>query len=374
LFAGYWSVALARRPLSQRLPPEDAHVGPRPRQRRSAADQSAVARSARHAVSPKQVLAAGGLLLLCALPGLLPALQMLGGTSAQTAYQADFIQVYYRLNHHLDPKSFSIAAYVCYTLMFLVWTLLLRALTIDNEAERFLAWFVLGAVLIACGGLIVGLLPRPEKPMQYALALKLLKFYPFRLADVFIPLAFAAGLVGVMQKTVWIERLLHITTRNPGVKRITVPVWLVFGGLFLYAVLMPTPDRNPSRLEAQPLADWQAACRWIDAHTPADAVFHTPHRSWAFKWYAQRAEYVAFKDCPQDAAGIVEWNRRLRFLRKWGEDNHPGGYSAAELRRLHEDTGITHLIVRRLGPIHLKPIYRNQSYRVYDLTATAAQP
>lgn len=34
-----------------------------------------------------------------------------------------------------------------------------------------------------------------------------------------------------------------------------------------------------------------------------NALILTPRKS-AFKWMAERAEYVCYKDCPQDAAGI----------------------------------------------------------------------
>src|SRR6185295_11471036 len=79
--------------------------------------------------------------------------------------------------------------------------------------------------------------------------------------------------------------------------------------------------------------DWLDACRWIDQHLPAEALVHTPHKEWSFKWDAHRAEYVAFKDCPQDAAGIVEWNTRLNYTKNWFDSHYKDEfYSADELR------------------------------------------
>jgi hypothetical protein len=97
-------------------------------------------------------------------------------------------------------------------------------------------------------------------------------------------------------------------------------------------------------------------------------LIFTPKESRSFKWFAERPEYVAFKDCPQDAAGIVEWNNRLKFIKKWGEDNWNGeSYSAAVTRQLHETTGITHLVSRRWGPFEAPIIYENGTYRIYQL-------
>ena len=42
-------------------------------------------------------------------------------------------------------------------------------------------------------------------------------------------------------------------------------------------------------------------------------------------------------------------------------------YSAEELRGLRQQTGLTHLLTDRLGPLELEPIYRNQTFQVYDL-------
>ncbi len=99
-------------------------------------------------------------------------------------------------------------------------------------------------------------------------------------------------------------------------------------------------------------------------------LVQTPHNRSSFKWYAERPEYVTFKDCPQDAAGIVEWNRRMRFLAQWYQEQFADGlYSTAELRELTRETGITHLVTDRLGPMEPAPTYQNATYRVYDLRA-----
>jgi len=140
--------------------------------------------------------------------------------------------------------------------------------------------------------------------------------------------------------------------------------------LFVLSLVRAHSVAEVNRYSGELRADWIDACRWIDRHLPTDALVQTPHNGWAFKWFAGRAEYVAFKDCPQDAVGIVEWNRRLNFLSKWyGVQYVDQFYSADELRDLRRQTGITHLLTDRLGPLELEPIYHNETFQIYDLSS-----
>jgi hypothetical protein len=121
-------------------------------------------------------------------------------------------------------------------------------------------------------------------------------------------------------------------------------------------------------MSAATYADWLKACRWLHDHTPHDALAYAPNEDWAIKWYAERAEYVNFKDCPQDAAGIVEWYERQRRLSRWSRENYVDRqFSADEMQALHRQTEITHLIVSRFGPIDMSPVYENNSFRIYDI-------
>ena len=146
--------------------------------------------------------------------------------------------------------------------------------------------------------------------------------------------------------------------------------WCLGAVLFALALARAHSVVETNRYSGELRADWIAACQWIDGHLPHAAVVQAPHNGWAFKWFAHRAEYVTFKDCPQDAAGIVEWNRRLVFLKKWYEDQYVDQfYSADELRGFRRATGITHLLTDRLGPLELEPVYRNTTFQVYDLSS-----
>ena len=324
------------------------------------------------------------LLALLALPGLIPVVQLLlEPASGETKRAATYIQVYYRLAHHLDPMLFPLRAYVSYVALLLLWLIGLRRES-RSEARRLFDRVVAWSVVFALAGLLVGAGTRPAATMPWFMErAALLKFYPFRLADVLVPLAVSVLAVG------WWEREMAgdaigdrgLCAANdadsgglcPPLRRTNAgltPKRCLCAALFVLALVRAHSVVETNRYSGELRADWIAACQWIDGHLPHDAVVQAPHNGWAFKWFARRAEYVAFKDCPQDAAGIVEWNRRLIFLKKWYEDQYVDQfYSAEELRGFRLATGITHLLTDRLGPLELEPVYRNATFQVYDLSS-----
>ena len=296
--------------------------------------------------------------LLCSLPGLIPAVGLLGASAAEIQSEANYIQVFYRLKHHLDPSGFGIFSYVFYLVLTVVWFCVHRFGT-PSESQRLFFWFVVAATVIAFAGFVVGFHDGDPSEMPfYQMRMKLMKFYPFRLFDVLLPIAVAVCVSGLVNGRV-------TNGREEKRSRIRAIGWLIFGSAFVACVLYlalrdPSPDNKLRRDR-----DWIAACQWIEQNTPRDALFLTPTNNKNFKWYAQRAEYVSWKDCPQDALGIVEWNRRLRYLKQWAKTKFDHGYSQAAVLDLSATTAITHIITKRLGSFEQEPIFRNDSYRVY---------
>jgi hypothetical protein len=211
-------------------------------------------------------------------------------------------------------------------------------------------------------GILVGWGPRPIDQMPLArLRTWLLKFYPFRLADLLVPL---------LLSVVMFERVSDwAAVQSSGWKRHSAG--LLAAAAFAVALWIPGADRSSSRMPPAQEADWIAACEWIRRETPENALLYAANEDWAVKWFAHRAEYVNYKDCPQDAAGILEWVRRLRTINRWHRAAFADGrLSENDLQNLHEQTGITHLLISRLGPIDSEPLYRNGSFRVYAIAPT----
>ena len=305
------------------------------------------------------------ILIVFALPGLIPVYRLLTeSVSPDTRRAATYIQVYYRLAHHLDPMLFSVRSYVCYALLVIVWLCSCRW---DGQtiAKKRLDHIVFWSVIFALAGILIGWGPRPPiRMLLYDQRMNLLKFYPFRLADVLLPIAVAVSLVSVLERTAF-----KATSSRTWRTFLSHPLWILT--LFFIAGLWRAHSLSETnRYSLEDRADWLDVCSWIEHHLPSDALVQTPTNGWAFKWFAGRAEYVAFKDCPQDAVGIVEWNTRLNFLQKWFENNYVDEfYSAGELKSLRQKTGLTHLLTDRLGPLELEPIYRNGTFQVYDLSS-----
>jgi hypothetical protein len=297
------------------------------------------------------------LLVVCALPGLVAALSVARGSSSE----ADVVQVFGRLRHHLDPREFSPASYCWYALLTVIWLAgrFWRAGSRDNAFDLF----VLASLVIALVGIAIGFGPRPAEQMPfYELRAKLLKFYPFRLYDAVLPIAAAMTCVRAVGNWPSIA-----SVRPRAASRTRLAIWAGTAVAFAISVLIPTIDDNPSRLPPGRLADWIDACGWIDEHAPRDALFLTPRGTWAFKWYAERPEFFAHKDCPQDAPAILEWQRRRIFLAGWRHAFAQGPYTLADLRTLQQETGVTHIIADRRDWFPLDEIYGNASYRVYQL-------
>ena len=318
-------------------------------------------------------LLAGGFWLLCAVPGLWPAVAMLlEPVDVRTKFAGDYLQVFYRLKHHLDPMQFALWRYAGYAAMtagvagLYVWERRRwnRLHQPVPAAWRMLIAIVLVSLLIAAIGVLLGARSGPASEMPgFKWRLRLLKFYPFRVYDLLLPLLLSLAIVRTLGQTLfskWDSQLQR-------------PRWRILCGvltlvLLWAAIVAPFIDRRGTRMTADQREAWLDVCAWIKQNLPEESEVMTPPNSWAFKWFAQRAEFINFKDCPQDSSGIVEWNRRLLLITRWGIDSYDDQhYSIAETEALAAESGITHILAGRIGPFEQTPIYRNPYFRVYSI-------
>lgn len=296
--------------------------------------------------------------------GILPALSVVAGSTPQETYYANFVQVFHRLSHHLDPMMISVERYVAYFVLTVVTWIGLRALR-WQPAARWFASVVFASSIIAIVGCLIGMRSPSLSITDFAtipyfeLRMTLLKFYPFRLFDSFLPIL--ASIVG----SHLISRNLVLLDVSRRAKQVLI------AAVFVAALGMSANIGSNKHLDDEYVADWIDVCQWVDAHLLDDAVVMTPKDAWAFKWFAQRAEFVCGKDFPQDARGVAEWNQRLLFLRRWGERhfNSKSGYMRDVCLELANNKfqAITHILERRLGPLDLPVRYRNATFTVYEV-------
>ncbi|QDU79362.1 hypothetical protein Pla110_10700 [Polystyrenella longa] len=308
------------------------------------------------------------LMLIASAPGLIPALLLVGGGVPE----ADYLQVYVRLGHHLDPMQFPPFAWLYYIALILVWLggrITLRPIAAEVLFTRFVAM----TVLIATVGLIVGYRTGPVEEMWFgSLRTGLLKFYFFRMADVFIPIGASVTVTRLLWQ--WYAGINATCLQFPSSMRQGIVILLLVG-----VIVLPytKAGHNPSRMKPWRKRDWVEACEWIKANTSEDALFMTPRHAWAFTWFSDRSEYFAYKNMPQDAVSLLEWSERHEYQRDWLNRSFIEGTSPERKRvwkagpeavtELRSRTSATHCILHNSLTLPGTPAYRNRSYSVYSL-------
>ena len=318
--------------------------------------------------------------ILFALPGLIPALTLvLDKTLPQKDRElASFFQVFWRLKHHLDPTEIPGSQWLYLLLvgsglLFGLWGLrrIESGIPRHDGLRSMLAFFGMSA-LIALAGVMIGWHSvRAQEMDGWEWRASLLKFYPFRCFDALLPITSALVLGRFIQACAWPLGFHDATLpgsianrwqRNPAARRIA------FGVLILLPLWQSWRSREaaPAGYTVEQFQDWREACDWLRENTPTDALVLTPRESSAFKWFAERAEFVCYKDCPQDAAGILTWNQRLWMLHDWTlKSSMDGLYDKNDLRILRARTECDFIVTRILGPFEIEPVWQGRHWRIY---------
>jgi hypothetical protein len=200
------------------------------------------------------------------------------------------------------------------------------------------------------------------------LAAGLLRYYWFRMSDVMVPLAVSLLAVAVLsrwqsQRHPWFAVALSAAMLAAGA-HLGEQVWI------RQTYLWPRADWGVAELD-----DYRELCRWAADETSPDAVFLVPRMSQTFRWHAGRAEVVTRKDLPQDAAGIVEWWRRLTRIYSRDDTQRPWHDSLAELgaerlRELGAQFGADYVVTSASPPLDLERVGpRTRSWAIYKLPA-----
>lgn len=341
-------------------------------------------------------LVIGGLI---SLVGLLPALALEQGVDPAVVSEASRIYVFDRLPHHLAPLSlkpaelatkFTRFGLVCAAMVGL-WAYARRGAAMQRgkavppaETGRGAAldrMFRFAAAALAASG--AGLLIEAVLSSRPDTASRILRYYWFRQADVAVPLAVALAGTGL------VVALVRSSSRWRVAAGAAVALWcgaeLMLTAADRWQSPIPPADVRISGGEPQRLAAWRDACRWIDEHAPAEAMFLIPRRGQSFKWYAARADVANWKDVPQDAASVVEWRARCeqlfpqieRFGRLTTLDS-PEQLGTERVRELGDQYGATHVLAAGYPPLDLPVAYaadpgNPNSFTVYELPDRASK-
>ncbi len=115
--------------------------------------------------------------------------------------------------------------------------------------------------------------------------------------------------------------------------------------------------------------DWLDVCHWIRANTPKDSLFLTPRFQQTFKWYAHRAEVASWKDAPQDALGLIEWEKRMLEIFPRSAEGYGISMSDQHFRQMRLRYKVDYVVVdRRIQkqPPLLSLVHSNSTYAVFE--------
>ena len=327
--------------------------------------------------------------LILALAGLVPALRMNRGVTADVAAQANRIYVFERFPHHLDPAKFWADGFVLPFLLIVgLWLLLWRSAS-DSPGARRLWGFTAAAVVIALIGAAISLLGRYDQ----ALAAGWMRFYWYRLVDVAAPLGLAllsvrwflqrkmrVALAAVTAVAVFhaVDCVVLKLFSDPpfAERRVDGMAWRSACLWTIGQAQRPPFPRQSRADKLRNFSDWIDVCRWVSdpQNTPPDARFLIPRMAFTFKWYAGRGEVVNWKETPQDAASLVLWWKRIQDVYASGKPPPENFYASLadaglpKLQELAKNYEADYLVTQVGGPIlPLAVEYKNASFVVYKM-------
>ena len=317
-------------------------------------------------------LIGGGLL---ALLGLVPVLMLNRGVEPAVVREASEIYVYERLYHHLDPLEIPPPFVFRFVVLTIGWVLLCLAAP-SGTAPRRVRGFVIGSLLIAACGFAVGLLAYVDRGW----AAMLLRYYWFRLADVAVPLGVALE-AAAFAGSLWAARGTIAAAwpkgrPRPGRRWLIAFIVLAAAHAGDMASLRPFPQ-VPRADKLPHYETWRDVCDWIAAAPEISprARFLTPRQAHTFKWYTGRAEVVNWKEIPQDAKAIVEWQRRLNEIYGTVDtEGHPAVFdwpdelTPKKIEQLSKQYDFQYIITAHRVRMPFKRLYENQRYAVYKIT------
>lgn len=299
-----------------------------------------------------------GLILLAALPNLLPALRatLAGGAKMPLA---EFVALYVHLRHphHYDPLAWPVALWLAFLwpipLAVQEWRKNSQSDSAQPSLQRAAFLFAFFITLQIIPLLFAGIFFISERLIQMSLfrfsifakllasigaAAWLLDLAPasariVRIALIALPVivlgailalwlastsSAAGGFVKLNLRALLIFTALLAATCVILVRRLIFfqPATTLAVTILLSIILVTQRDHLGLRLPLQDDddADYLALCDYVRAHTPASSLFVVPPNEQIFRYRAQRAIVVNFKNVPQLSDEMSEWRSRLEAV------------------------------------------------------------
>ena len=291
-----------------------------------------------------QVLATALLGLALGLVGLVPALIQDRSSTPEDRWLAPWIYVFDRLPHHLAPTHFASDRWAMHlvglALAWCIWRIADRCDATKSHVSRVAGWLAGMTLLAHLLTATAYLIDRLATGRWELLSAQWLRFYWCRWEDIApaLMLAISMGRLGTLDST-WggsiapaFERprtsskkgtlqlpaapfrlarlLVPLIGSIPLVLRLADPLRDQVAPADRMLLLPPTTPQSASL----DLAQWRAACQWAKEHTSPESLWITPRYQSTFLWYSGRGEYVNQKNIPQDARGLVEWQKKMASI------------------------------------------------------------
>jgi len=305
---------------------------------------------------------------LLAGPVVWQSLALTRGVDATAIATANDICVFRRIPHHLFFYSMNVGFRWRFAALVAIWAALawLTPTTPGAKRLRVCVWASVGLAAIGVA-LSTLALWQPE------FAARWLRFYWFRLADVFVPLGIAITAVQFAWQTA--PRIRWGRALAPVALCVIAAALL---GSYVFTVQTTETPRADKATKTANLPDWRDVCLWVSEHTPADARFITHRPAQTFRWYAGRSEVATNKDMPQDARSLVEWWDRLEAIHATGNPEQRWHHSLTELdparlERLGKTYGAQYVLTDAAPALAFPCVYRNGTYAVYQLSTAGSE-
>ncbi len=326
--------------------------------------------------------------------GVVPAVAIDWGTDPVLASKSAVTQVYTRLGHHLAPSKFDSIRWQNFELQLgcaaFLLLLTIRSNWRDDRSMPRGVRFAIGAGLFGFAVALVGLLiDYGIGSFSKPIASKFLRFYLFRWNDVAMPM-----LIGALAVSFGFGQLRY--RPYPVLARLILCCGAFLPGIVLLAYrfeanwneVIPAGDKanllaktDLDSVQQKQFQDWLRVCNWIKENSEPGSLWLTPRRQQSFKWHTGRPELACWKDAPQNAEDLVEWNTRRADAYQFDKAKNLQPLTTEKLWELQAKYGIRYVLLDRrvtgqnlplLPILYPSPTEFNESFAVFELASPKA--